>query len=51
MTNEQYYERFNKIVDVGEAIFITRQYRVLMEDTAQETVKRFDDIISDEKCK
>ena len=37
LTNEQYYEIFNTKIYVGEAISITRQHHLLMEDTAQET--------------
>ena len=37
LTNEQYYEQFHTKFDVGEAIGVTRQYRVLMEYTEQET--------------
>ena len=48
MTNEQYSERFNTTVDVGEAICTTIKYRVIMEDTALETVKTFNDLGSDE---
>ena len=40
LKNEQYYERFNANIDVGEAIGITRQHRFLMEYTAQETLKK-----------
>ena len=40
LTNEQYYERFNTKVDVGEAIGITSPHFVLMEDMAQEISKR-----------
>ena len=36
-TNEQYYERFNTKVNVGEYISITRQNHVLMKYTSQET--------------
>ena len=32
------YERFNTKVDVGLSICIKRQHRVIMEDTAQETL-------------
>ena len=35
LTNEQYYEIFNSKVGVGEAIVITGQHHVLMEDTEQ----------------
>ena len=40
LTNEQYYEVFNTKVDVGEDIGIISQQRVLMEYTAQETLKK-----------
>jgi hypothetical protein len=36
MTNPQWYERFNTKVDVGEAIGVTRQHKVLLEYVAQE---------------
>ena len=32
----QWYERFNTKVDVGEAIFVTRQHKVLLEYVEQE---------------
>ena len=48
LTNEQYYEQLNTKTDVGEANRITRQHHVLMEDTAQETLKKFYDLSSDE---
>ena len=41
LTNEQYYEKFNTKVDVVESMGITRQQRVLIEYTAQETFKLF----------
>jgi len=37
MTNAQWYEKFNTRVDVGEAIGVTRQHKVLLEFVAQET--------------
>ena len=45
LTNEQYYNWFNAKVDIGEDIGITRKYRVLMEDTAQDFFEKFDGII------
>ncbi len=36
MTNEQWYERFNTKVDVGTAIGVTRQHRVLLDHVAAE---------------
>jgi hypothetical protein len=36
MTNPQWYDRFNTKVDVGEAIGVTRQHKVLLEYVAQE---------------
>jgi hypothetical protein len=36
MSNPQWYERFNTRVDVGEAIGVTRQHKVLLEYVAQE---------------
>ena len=45
LNNGNYYEKFNTKVDVVEAIGITRQQHFLMEDTAQETLKkRFDNL-------
>ena len=40
LTNEQYYERLNTKVDVGESISITMQHRVLMEDMSHGTFKK-----------
>jgi len=37
MTNAQWYERFNTRDDVGEAIGVTRQHKVLLEYVAQES--------------
>jgi hypothetical protein len=34
MTNPQWYDRFNTKVDVGEAIGVTRQHKVLLEYVA-----------------
>ena len=39
LTNEQYYKQFNYKVDDGEAIGITIQHRILMEDMAQKTFR------------
>jgi len=36
MTNPQWYEKFNTQVNVGEAISVTRQHKVLLEFVAQE---------------
>ena len=36
LTNAQWYERFNTKIDVGEAIGVTRQHKVLLEYVAQE---------------
>jgi hypothetical protein len=36
LTNEQWYERFNTKIDVGSAIGVTRQHKVLLEHTSQE---------------
>ena len=50
LTNQQYYDRFNTKVNVGEYIGITRQHRFLIEDTTQETLKiQFDKLSSDEQ--
>ena len=40
---------FNTKFDVGEAIGITRQHRVLMESHGTRNIKKFDDLSSDEK--
>ena len=39
LSNEQWYERFNTKVDVGGAIGITRQHKVLLEHAAQDVHK------------
>jgi hypothetical protein len=50
MTNPQWYERFNTKVDVGEAIGVTRQHKVLLEYVAQEVhQKAFSSLTSDEQ--
>jgi hypothetical protein len=36
LSNPQWYERFNTKVDVGDAIGVTRQHKVLLEYVAQE---------------
>jgi hypothetical protein len=36
MSNPQWYEKFNTKVDVGSAIGVTRQHKVLLEYVAQE---------------
>jgi hypothetical protein len=40
MTNPQSYGRFNTKVDVGEAIGVTRQHKVLLEYVAQELYQK-----------
>jgi hypothetical protein len=37
LSNPQWYERFNTKVDVGDAIGVTRQHKILLEYVAQET--------------
>jgi hypothetical protein len=37
LSNEQWYERFNTRIDVGTAIGVTRQHKVLLEHVASET--------------
>jgi hypothetical protein len=37
LSNPQWYERFNTKLDVGDAIGVTRQHKVLLEYVAQET--------------
>ena len=39
-TNGKYYEQCNAKVDVGEDIGITRKHFVIMEETAQEKIKK-----------
>ena len=51
LTNEQYYERFDSKVDVGESMGITRKHNVLINVTARKTLKRFDDLSSYENWK
>jgi hypothetical protein len=36
LTNEQWYERFNTQIDVGSAIGVTRQHKILLEHVASE---------------
>jgi hypothetical protein len=36
LSNPQWYERFSTKVDVGEAVEVTRQHKVLLEYVAQE---------------
>jgi hypothetical protein len=36
LTNEQWYERFNTRIDVGSAIGVTRQHRVLLDHVVSE---------------
>jgi hypothetical protein len=40
LSNPQWYERFNTKVDVGEAIGVTRQHKVLLEYVAQDSHTR-----------
>ena len=50
LTNEQYYEQFDKNTYVGEYIGITRQHYVLMENMTQETFcLTFYDLSSDQQ--
>jgi hypothetical protein len=50
LTNEQWYERFNTRVDVGEAIGVTRQHKVLLEHVAAEYgTTKFDDLPTDKQ--
>lgn len=53
LTNEQWYERFNTKVDVGAAIGVTRQHRVLLEHTAGEMnpPTKFDDLTAEQQKK
>ena len=37
MTNSQWYEHFNKKVDVSKSIGVTRQHKALLEYVAQES--------------
>jgi hypothetical protein len=38
LSNEQWYERFNTRIDVGTAIGVTRQHKVLLDHVAHETI-------------
>jgi hypothetical protein len=54
MSNPQWYERFNTKVDVGEAIGVTCQHKLLLEHVAQEqltgtTVVTFAGLTPDEQ--
>jgi hypothetical protein len=51
LTNEQWYERFNTKIDVGSAIGVTRQHRVLLEHVAAENggATPFDELNEDEQ--
>ena len=50
MTNDQWYEQFNKKVDVGTSIGVTRQHSVLLGWTAQYThIAYYQDITNDKK--
>ena len=51
LTNEQWYERFNTRIDVGSAIGVTRQHRILLEHVASETspATTFDAMSPDEQ--
>ena len=45
LTNEQWYERFNTKIDVGTAIGVTRQHRILLEHVAAEDgTTKFEDL-------
>jgi hypothetical protein len=45
LSNPQWYELFNTKVDVGDAIGVTRQHKVLLEYVAQEThTSAFEDL-------
>jgi len=45
LTNEQWYERFNTKIDVGTAIGVTRQHKVLCEHVAAEaSTTKFEDL-------
>jgi hypothetical protein len=51
LTNEQWYERFNTRIDVGSAIGVTRQHRILLDHVASEASPSttFDAMIPDEQ--
>jgi hypothetical protein len=40
LSNPQWYKRFNTKVDVGDAIGVTRQHKVLLEYVAQDSHTR-----------
>jgi hypothetical protein len=50
LTNEQWYERFNTKIDVGVAIGVTRQHKILLEHVAAEAGNtKFNDLSEDEQ--
>jgi hypothetical protein len=46
-TNEQWYERYNTKVDVGSAIGVTRQHKVLLDHAAAEIHNQKFDVLSE----
>jgi hypothetical protein len=45
LNNAQYYEKYNTKIDVGEAIGVTRQHKVLLEYVTQDVhTKAFDEL-------
>ena len=49
LTNPQWYERFNTKIDVGTAIGVTRQHKVLLEYVSQEENKKAFDTLTIEE--
>ena len=49
LTNNQWYERFNTKVDIGSAIGVTRQHKVLLKYVVQESNIKYDDISTEEQ--
>ena len=49
LTNDQWYERFNTKLDIGSAIGVTRQRKVLLEYFAQESNIKYDEISIEEQ--
>ena len=44
LINNQWYERFETKVDIGSAIGVTRQHKVLLDYFTQESKIKYDDM-------
>ena len=52
LTNDQWYEKFNKRSDVANTIGVTRQHKALLEHVAQKKHRdSFEDITGEEQKK